>query len=119
MSKYIDKSVLVEKIKKRINEINLDSIDDWRYRLQREHDIEIMKNILSLIDTIAVKEVDLKKEIKNRKDNLCNLYCYMEDLFNGKEEDVYPIPENVTNELYDFARYFFELGLKTQNENKL
>lgn len=114
MPKYIDKFVLVEKIKKRINEINLDSIEDWRYRLQREHDIEIMKNILSLIDTIAVKEVDLKKEIKNRKDNLCNLYCYMEDLFNGKEEDVYPIPQNVTDELFEFARYFFELGLKTQ-----
>ena len=56
--KLIDKDALIAEIKRRINEINLDSIEDWRYRLQREHDIEVMKNILSLIDTLEVKEVD-------------------------------------------------------------
>lgn len=62
-------------------------------------------------------EVDLEKEIKNRIDNLSNLYCYMEDLFNGKEEEgVYPIPEKVTNELFEFAKYFYELGLKAKGE---
>lgn len=49
------------------------------------------------------KDVDLKEEIKNRIDSLSNLYCYMEDLFNGNEEEgVYPIPEKVTNELLRF-----------------
>ena len=54
----VDKSALVAEIERRINEINLDSIEDWRYRIQREHDIEVMKNILSLINTLEVKEVD-------------------------------------------------------------
>ena len=41
----------------------------------------------------------------------------MEDLFNGNEEEgVYPIPEKVTNELFEFAKHFFELGLKAQKE---
>lgn len=39
----------------------------------------------------------------------------MEDLFNGNEEEgVYPILEKVINELFEFAKYFFELGLKTK-----
>jgi len=58
MAQYISKDALVAKIEKRINEINLDSIEDWRYRLQWEHDIEVMKNILSIIDTLEVKEVN-------------------------------------------------------------
>ena len=72
-------------------------------------------NVLSFLDTLEAKEVDLEKEIKNRIDSLSNLYCYMEDLFNGNEEEgIYPIPENVKNELFEFAKHFFELGLKTQ-----
>lgn len=68
--------------------------------------------ILDIIDSIETKEVDLEKEIKNRIDSLSNLYCYMEDLFNGNEEEgVYPVPQNVINELSDFAKYFYELGL--------
>ena len=54
--KLIDKAALVAEIKRRINGINLDTIEDWRYRLQWEHDIEVMKNILSFIDTLEVKE---------------------------------------------------------------
>jgi len=56
MEQYIKKSALVAEIKRRINEINIDSIEDWRYRLQLEHDIEVMKNILSFIDTMEVKD---------------------------------------------------------------
>ena len=58
MARYIDKDALVAEIERKINKINLDSIEDWRYRLQREHDIEVMKNIISLINTLEVKEVD-------------------------------------------------------------
>ena len=67
------------------------------------------------IDILETKEVDLEQEIKNSIDSLSNLYCYMEDLFNDNEEEgVYPIPETVKNELFEFAKYFFELGLKAQ-----
>ena len=75
------------------------------------------EQFLSFINTLEGKEVDLEKEIKNRIDSLSNLYCYMEDLFNGNEEEgVYPIPEIVTNELFEFAKYFYELGLKAKGE---
>ena len=58
MEQYIKKSALVAKIQDKINKIDLNSIEDWRCRIQREHDIEVMKNILSLINTLEVKEVN-------------------------------------------------------------
>lgn len=58
MTHLIDKSALVAEIERRINKIDLNSIEDWRYRLQREHDIEVMKNIISIINTFEVKEVE-------------------------------------------------------------
>ena len=104
--KLIDKSALVAEIERRINEINLDSIEDWRYRLQREHDIEVMKNILSLIDTLEVKEVDLEKHLKED----------IEDVFfdlNGvavKGATHYLTVEDIK----DIAKHFYELGIKAQ-----
>ena len=55
MTHLIDKDDLISKIERIINGINLESIEDWRYRIQREHDIEVMKNIISIINTIEVK----------------------------------------------------------------
>lgn len=70
-----------------------------------------------IVNTIEAKEVDLEKEIKNRIDSLSNLYCYMEDLFNGNEEEgVYPIPEKVKNELFEFAKHFYVLGIAQKRE---
>ena len=81
---------------------------------------KVLSRILSFLDTLEVKAVDLQKEIKNRIDSLSNLYCYLEDLFNGNEEEgIYPIPEKMKNELFEFAKYFFELGLKTQKGEQL
>ena len=94
MAQLIDKSALVAEIERRINEINLDSIEDWRYRLQREHDIEVMKNILSLIDTFEVKEVDLEKEWKE----------FLKDGDVGFKE---------------IAIHFFKLGLQFQTETNI
>ena len=95
MGKYIDKERVVKEIKKRINEMNLDNIEDWRYRPQRDHDIEVMKNILSIINTLEVKDVDLKNEIVN--------------LYESNYEDY------LTYEEFAYiANYFFELGLKVQ-----
>lgn len=103
MAQYIDKAAVVEEIEKL--SAYLDCIQEQK----------IIEKILSIIDTLEVKEADLEKEIKNRIDSLSNLYCYMEDLFNGNEEEgVYPIPENVKNELFEFAKHFFDFGLKAQ-----
>lgn len=117
MKQYIDKSVVVAEIKERINRDNEKAAS---FSSSSEHDYlcrvkeKVYKSLLSFLDTLeVVKEVDLGQEIKSRIDSLSNLYCYMEDLFDGKEEEgVYPIPEKVTNELFEFAKYFFELGLQ-------
>ena len=87
MKKYIPLDDLVAEIERRINEINLDSIEDWRYRLQREHDIEVMKNILSLINTIEVKEVDLELTWEDVAciHNILNK-CRNEKLYDTKKE---------------------------------
>ena len=95
MEEYISKSALVAEIERRINVINLDSIEDWRYRLQREHDIEVMKDILSLIDTLEVKEVDLDEETLHSE--LRKIYTSIYDSKDIKS-----------------AKHFFELGLKAQ-----
>ena len=113
----IDKSALVAEIEKRLHANGaFDKVGDEAW----SEDVGMCnayKSILSFLNTLEVKEVELEKEIKNRIDNLSNLYCYMEDLFNGKEEEgVYPIPEKVTNELFEFAKHFFELGLKAKGE---
>ena len=107
--KLIDKSALVAEIKRILNAFENSDASVDRLRAST------LIALLSFIDTLEVKEVDLEKEIKNGIDNLSNLYCYMEDLFNGNEEEgVYPIPEKVRNELFEFAKHFYELGLKTQ-----
>lgn len=109
--KLIDKSALVAEIER---------VKEFYENIQKlkpvyESNIEDCNDLLSFIDTLETKEVDLKEEIKNRIDSLSNLYCYMEDLFNGKEEEgIYPIPEKVTNELFEFAKHFYVLGLNAQ-----
>ena len=117
MKKLIDKSAVVAEIEKRLHAngaFNEVSDEAWAEDVGM---CNAYKSILSFLDTLDVKEVDLGQEIKNGIDNLSNLYCYMEDLFNGNEEEgVYPIPEKVKNELMEFAKYFFELGFKTQKE---
>lgn len=93
MTHLIDKDALVAEIERRIAEIDLDSIEDWRYKLQREHDIEVMKNIISIINILEVKDIDLEKEV---------------ELWYG---------EYAGNRRFDwngFAKHFFELGLKAQ-----
>lgn len=113
MKQYIDKNALLARIKKLKMDIGniFNEYDEgfWEGR------VTAFDDVICSLNTLEVKEVDLEKEIKNRIDNLSNLYCYMEDLFNGNEEEgVYPIPENVKNELFEFAKYFFELGIKGQ-----
>jgi hypothetical protein len=107
MTQYINKSVVVAEIKRRINEINLDTIEDWRYRLQREHDIEIMKNILSLIDTFEVKEADLEKVFDDEYSKFSNDVDAMD----------YSFPIDLAD-YRDFAKHFFELGLKAAQKGE-
>lgn len=122
MEKYIPKSAIVEEIERRIKECDKladAAADNNLPNTQQANELLIRQytSLLHFIDTLEAKDVDLGQEIKNRIDSLSNLYCYMEDLFNGNEEEgVYPIPEKVTNELFEFAKHFYELGLKAKGE---
>ncbi len=117
MAQYIDKDTLLTEIERRQKEeVFYDEDGSFASWADQNHYFTL-ESIKNFIDTIEVKDVNLKEEIKNRIDNLSNLYCYMEDLFNGEDEEgVYPIPENVTNELFDFAKHFFELGMQVSNK---
>lgn len=63
--------------------------------------------------------MDIDKTICERIKNLCNLECYMQDLLDNPDKyegDIKPYPQNVIDELTEFAKYFYKLGLTT-NEN--
>lgn len=102
MAQYVDKDALISEIEKVINEINLDIIEDWRHRLQLERDIKVMKNILSLIDTLEMKEVDLEKELQDHIRECLDIKFPTTDI------------ELIKKDVEYTARKFFELGLKTQ-----
>lgn len=70
----------------------------------------------SIINTLKVKEVDLEKEIESSMNNLYELGCYAQSLLDNPESYDFakPFPREVDDELANFARYFFELGLKAQ-----
>ena len=57
------------------------------------------KSILSFIDTLEVKEVDLKEEMSN----------YLGDDWEKDAEG------KIENEMVAFAKHFFELGLRASN----
>ncbi len=89
--KLIDKDTLVAEIRKRLLPVIRDKhYDEW----EEGQDSERIA-ILDIIDTLEVKEVDLKEEIQSWvEDNSVNGY-YREDV-------------------YETAEHFFELGLKAQ-----
>jgi hypothetical protein len=104
MAHLIDKDALVAEIERKINEVNHDNIEDWRYRLQGERDIGVMKNILSLINTLEVKEVDSEKEA----DEMWN-YVFSEL---GWDENTRMAITH--KEFMALAKHFFELGVKAK-----
>ena len=84
MTQYIDKAAVVAEIEK-LRENNC-LFDVCAYNVCGE--------LLSFLDTLEVKEVDLKKEIKRWKN----------------EHGVYGMDDLD----FIFAKHFFELGLKTR-----
>ena len=82
MKQYIDKAVLVAKIEK---------------LLGNPYYMMAIKDVLSILDTLEVKELDLDKEYKN-----------------FVEED--PVYNKLVNNIVGkaIAKHFFELGLKVQ-----
>ena len=99
MKQYIPKFDLVaeiEKLKK--------SHDNWSCMGKCFH--KEYENLLTFINTLEVKEVDLEKEIDD----------YMAKEWEGVEEDK-PLYDMMKNELSDIAKHFYELGLQVAQKS--
>jgi hypothetical protein len=97
MAQYIDKDALVAEIRSRLlPAVVPHRIDDW----DRGADSERV-NILSFIDTLEVKEVDLEKIFNDEYSKFSNDPDAMD----------YAFPIDLSD-YKDFAKHFFELGLK-------
>lgn len=99
MAQYINKSALVAEIEKlKFNLIY--SACSSQIAMETRCKEEAYNEVLSFLDTLKVKEVNLDEEF----DKYCET-LYLIDL----ENDPYA-------ELFECAKHFFELGLKSKNE---
>lgn len=95
MAKYIDKAAVVAEIKRRLK-----GLDDCHADRIAGYAGEIsgLKRLLSFIDALEVKEVDLEKEINTWFD-----YGFPND-------------DELLDYIKETAKHFFELGLKAKGE---
>jgi len=104
MARYIELDALLAKIEKRKNEWSYGSSTEAKYK------VEAYNEVIELLDTLEVKEVDLEKAI--------DAYIYTHD--GRKRLALEPNWKycNLTlkggDEIIKFAEHFFELGLKAQ-----
>ena len=97
MKQYIDKSAGVEEIERRIKLVSDTFLSGYDLKKKKKN---ALFNLLSFINTLDMKEVDLEKEI---------------ELIKGDYEQV----DVAWNNDFDFiAKHFFELGLKVQKGGK-
>ena len=116
MEQYISKSALVAEIERLITEL-VEEGEDTMFEQGRISAFEDVKVFIN--HTLEVKEVDLEEEIKSSMNNLCELGCYAQSLLDNPEDYegfAKPFPKKVDDEIANFAKHFFELGLKAQKE---
>ena len=106
MKQYIDKSVLVAEIERRRDlhyryyvERGAGSIAECKYDEDRD--------ILSILDTLEVKEMDLEKEIQDHIRECLDIKFPTTDI------------ELIKKDVEYTARKFFELGLKAQKGERV
>lgn len=100
MAKYIDKSALVAEIEGRLKALNRDR--DFNYLQIKE-----LETLLSFIDTIEAKEVDLEEECKT----------YLKNNFTSKEApDEFLTTQMQLDDMVLFAKHFYDLGLAQKGE---
>lgn len=102
MKQYIQKSALVEEIEKWLGETDKGFPND--HNLGR---YDMCKKMLSFIDGLEVKEVDLDFQRFAKE---------MDVIFALPSSETKNTEENPLNWEYAIAKYFFELGIKTQKE---
>jgi len=109
MKKLIDKSALVAEIERR-NVICKKVALDLRTQENKDYyqgKAEAYKEVLDILNTLEVKEVDLEKEMDEWRHNH----------FYGKRDDKGAAGEWLTRKSQlDIAKHFFELGFKAKGE---
>jgi hypothetical protein len=101
MTQYIGKDALLAEIDRQKIGYNVDGKHSIEYDTTRK--------ILNIIDTIEVKDVDLEKVIEEY------FKGWTDDYDNGGAACHYQYVQ--VNDCKAIAKYFFELGLKTQKIN--
>lgn len=100
MKQYIDKSAVVAEIERRVRSLNMDR--DFNYLQIKE-----LEALLSSLDTLETKEVNLEKECKN----------YLKNNFTSKEApDEFLTTQMQLDDMVLFAKHFYELGLAQKGE---
>ena len=101
MTQYIDKAAVVAKIQKRFDEYTSSIFK--HYDACKEARAQELGKILTIINAIEAKEVNLEEEIYNAEKRFGDI-----DEMGGYRILLFD------DEFRDILRYFFELGLKTQ-----
>jgi len=99
MEQYIKKSALVAEIKRRMK-VHMESNHGFSARYDE------LKDILSFLDTLEVKEVDCEREI--------GIYTTKELL--KKRNHSTGVFHLTQTDINSIAKHFFELGLKAKGE---
>ena len=109
MEQYIPKSALVAEIEGRISQLEskyeeLSDLEIWITAKEIEYKVNGLKEALSIVNTLEMKEADLNKELESWRHNH----------FHGRrdKEASGEYLERVSQ--LDLAKHFFELGLKSQ-----
>lgn len=102
MKELIDKSAVIAEI----DVIQDDTMDENRNFLSSYHEgiFDGLSKIENFLDTLETKEVDLEKEIDDYWNKLCD--SEFGELIEKRDAKWFD----------DIAKYFYELGLKTQKE---
>ena len=103
MTKYIDKSKIVAEIERRKSQLQTRITELGNFEsntLGLFQEVDLYDDIISFLDTLEPKEVDLEAEFDNYTKDI--LAC-----------DVQFEP---FTHLHNCAKYFFELGLKAKGE---
>lgn len=101
MAQYIDKDALVAEIKRRFDEYSKRILK--HYDACKEAKAQELGKILTIIDTLEVKEVDLEKEIQDHIKECLDIKFPTLDIELIKKDVAYT------------AKKFFKLGLSVNN----
>ena len=103
MTQYINKAAVVAEIERELDSIELVQMGNDDVSCCEKGREDVCKNVLSFLDTLEVKEVDLEEEIDAIWNPRFSIGWDEKSLLSMNHE-------GFTN----IARHFFELGLKTQ-----